>query len=580
MSLRLRLRLGVILLAVVCLGGTALIVRNLNFLRRNQDVFVFKDTLFHMHHHALEKIQTAQAHLYKHKAGYSRNIDGLVAEIVAFDSLLMSIPKSYREYPHPEYCTSCHDSLADDVARLEARMEDLGVKINEYQGHISILITTSDPQAQIVHHDHANALGEDIIQTISSINTSAGFMVNQLLAANTRLAGETIFTVTAVVAFVVLLALVIMGYTHYSINRLMTSLLRGTESIYRDDFSLRLPDTGGQDEYSLLAARFNLMAEHLHDRDLEIQQKAEELSRANVQLRDLNENLEARIGERTTELENMVDRLQETTSALGESKRRLEAANIDLLKANQAKSNFLSIVSHELKTPLSVINGFLSLILDERYRQDPQQLREAVEISKRRGQQLTRMIDELIDLSRLDAKAMVIHREEVAVESALLDVVEQFQEDLQRKQIKLNTSSCGRRIFCDPDKIKQVFTNLIGNAIKFSPEGSTIDLECREDDASFHFLCRDRGIGIPEQEQEKIFEKFHQVDSSATRHYGGAGLGLSIVKEIVALHGGKVWAESEPGKGCTFHFTLPGTGAPDGSDPGDSSRTFPRAELT
>ena len=120
----------------------------------------------------------------------------------------------------------------------------------------------------------------------------------------------------------------------------------------------------------------------------------------------------------------------------------------------------------------------------------------------------------------------------------------------------------------------------VRNAI-LVPPGHSVERELLvPDDASFHFLCRDRGIGIPEQEQEKIFEKFHQVDSSATRHYGGAGLGLSIVKEIVALHGGKVWAESEPGGGCTFHFTLPKTGAPDGSDPGDSSRTLPRAELT
>jgi signal transduction histidine kinase len=579
MSLRLRLRLGAVLLAVVCLGGTALILRNLNSLRRNQEIFVFKDALFHMHHLAMEKIQSAQSLLYQLKAGYSNEIDDLVTEIVAFESLLVDIPQFYWKFPHPEYCASCHDSATDDMARLESNMEDLAVKIHKYQGHISIFITTNDRQAQIVHQGIANALGEDIIETISTMNASAGLMANKLLATNTRLVGDTIFTVTTVVAFVVLFTLAIMAYTHYSINRLMTSLLRGTESIYRDDFALRLSETAGKDEYSLLASRFNLMAEHLQDRDREIREKADELGRANVQLRDLNQNLGARISERTAELEKMVDKLQETTSALGESKRRLEAANVDLLTANQAKSNFLSIVSHELKTPLSVINGFLSLILDERYQKDPQQLREAVEISKRRGQQLTRMIDELIDLSRLDAKAMVIHREEVAVESALLDTVEQFQEDLQRKQITLSTSSCGRQIFCDPDKIKQVFTNIIGNAIKFSPEGSTINLECREDDASFHFLCHDSGIGIPEEEREKVFEKFYQVDSSATRHYGGAGLGLSIVREILSLHGGKVWVESEPQKGCTFHFTLPKTGAPDGSFPGDSSLTLPRAEL-
>jgi signal transduction histidine kinase len=167
------------------------------------------------------------------------------------------------------------------------------------------------------------------------------------------------------------------------------------------------------------------------------------------------------------------------------------------------------------------------------------------------------MIDELIDLSRLDAKAMIIHKEIVAIEEALADVTEQFHEDLRRKQIRLITTSCDVEILCDPDKIRQVLTNLIGNAIKFSPEGSSIDVLCIVENDSYHFVCRDKGIGLASGETEKIFEKFYQVDSSATRHYGGAGLGLSIVKEIVALHGGRVWAESGPGLGCSFHFTIP-----------------------
>jgi signal transduction histidine kinase len=230
------------------------------------------------------------------------------------------------------------------------------------------------------------------------------------------------------------------------------------------------------------------MAQHLHDRDKEISRKTLELQEANLKLVDLNENLESRIAERTVELQDKVEQLRETTSALEDSKRRLEDTNVDLIKANEAKSNFLSIVSHELKTPLSVINGFLSLILDERYRKDPKQLREAVEISKRRGQQLTRMIDELIDLSRLDAKAMLIHKEPVPIDAALNDVAEQFREELQRKQIQLSISSCAVVAHCDPEKIRQVFTNLIGNAIKFSPEGSSISVQCLAEANGYHFI--------------------------------------------------------------------------------------------
>jgi signal transduction histidine kinase len=387
-------------------------------------------------------------------------------------------------------------------------------------------------------------------------------------------------TISGMVIFVVLISLSIMAYILFTLHRMMSLLIRGTEHIHSDDFSQRIGTGGRKDEFALLASRFDLMAEHLQERDTEIQKKRGQLEEANLSLRDLNENLESRILERTSELEGMVARYRNTAKALEESKHRLEAANVDLIKANQAKANFLSIVSHELKTPLSVINGFLSLILDERYQNDPKNLREAVEISKRRGQQLARMIDELIDLSRLDANAMVLHREPVLVGEAFEDSAGQFQEDLQRKQLRLSILDCSTLppVNCDPDKFRQIVTNLLSNAIKFSPEGSSIEIGCREEGESFLFHCRDQGIGIPAGEREKVFDKFYQVDSSATRRFGGAGLGLSIVKEIVHLHGGRIWVESDRSGGCTFFFTIPKDEkkGQDGEE-GAPSRGSPRA---
>jgi signal transduction histidine kinase len=154
---------------------------------------------------------------------------------------------------------------------------------------------------------------------------------------------------------------------------------------------------------------------------------------------------------------------------------------------------------------------------------------------------------------------MVLHYEEIALGEAFRDVTEQFREEFTRKQINIETTDCSSLppFSCDPDKLKQVLTNLVGNAVKFSPEGSRIELGCREEESEFLLFCRDEGIGLPPEEKEKIFEKFYQVDSTATRRFGGAGLGLSIVKEIVQLHGGRIWVESEEGKGCTFSFTLP-----------------------
>lgn len=559
MSLRIRLIVSALLLVSVCLSGAFIIVNNLGTLLRNQEMFTFKNRVFHNHHRALTLIQSAQSNLYRHQAGYSRNIDGLVNDITGLTKLLQSIPEVYRANARPGYCGSCHGDVASKVADLSGRIDGLALQLEPYMEHISVLITSNDPKALAVHNERATAIGEGITATITDVNRTAGLMVNELIESNEALASETMITITGAMVAIILISLAIMAYTLYTLHHMMSSLLQGTESISRDDFSLRIPVGEREDEYGVLASRFNLMADHLQDRDREIREKTRQLEETNLQLRDLNENLEGRIHGRTSELEDMVSQLRNTTSALEESKRRLEATNVDLLKANQAKASFLSIVSHELKTPLSVINGFLSLILDERYQNDPKNLREAIEISKRRGQQLARMIDELIDLSRLDARAMVIHKMPVSVAEAIEDAAEQFREDTERKQIRINILDCSTLppVRCDPDKFKQIITNLISNAVKFSPEGSVIEIGCREEGEEYVFHCRDQGIGIPLDEHEKIFEKFYQVDSSATRRYGGAGLGLSIVKEIIHLHGGRVWVESEEGRGCTFAFTIP-----------------------
>jgi signal transduction histidine kinase len=342
-------------------------------------------------------------------------------------------------------------------------------------------------------------------------------------------------------------------------NRLFAALLRGTESVSRDDLAYRLPMAARRDEIGLLASRFNLMAEHLQARDLQIREKSAELEEANRSLHDLNATLEQKVDDRTRDLQESLEQVRRTSAALEDSKRRLESANQDLVRANQAKANFLSIISHEHKTPLSVINGFLSLILDERYENDAVHLREAIQISKRRGEQLSRMIDELIDLSRLDARSMVLHRVPTDISAVLRELGSEFQEEFRRRALRfsLRVPPDLPTLSCDPDKLRQIFTNLLGNALKFSPDGGEIELGAENRADEILFSCRDTGIGIPAAERERIFEKFYQVDSSATRRFGGAGLGLSIVREIVLLHGGQIWVESTPGQGSTFFISLP-----------------------
>ena len=565
MSLRTRALLATLFLIAVAIIGAVSIVGNLRFLVANQQLIIFKDQIFHEHERARELIQAAQARLYQQQAGYTRDIDQLIENIATFETIIGSIVPHYRQHISPD-CSGCHEDGQQAIDRLEGTIREIMVNLDRYRESVSIIITTNDRQARLLHNGIANARGEEMLATIQRVNSSAGMMVQQLRKRNETLLQHTERSIEAAVAAVGLTFVLTLVYLLWSMNRLFATLLRGTESVTRDDLSYRLPQASRRDEIGLLASRFNLMAEHLQVREREIREKSSEIGDANRRLHDLNATLEQKVDDRTRDLQESLEEVRRTSAALEDSKRRLEATNKDLVRANQAKANFLSIISHELKTPLSVINGFLSLILDERYENDAQHLREAVQISKRRGEQLSRMIDELIDLSRLDAHAMVLRREPTDVAALLRALGGEYQEEFQRRGLHftLRLPQALPVLVCDPDKIRQVFTNLIGNALKFSPDGGEIELGAEDRGEELLFTCRDTGIGIPASERERVFEKFYQVDSTATRRFGGAGLGLSIVREIVLLHGGQVWVESTPGQGSTFFIALPKNPTPAG----------------
>ena len=559
MSLRARALLATVFLLLVASAGVMVVVGDLQSLIANQQLIIFKDQIFHDHERARELIQSAQARLYQHQAGYTRDIDLLVDNIATFEAIMNSIVPHYRQHVREADCRGCHEDAQRTVDGLEETVRGILLNLDRYRESVSIIITTNDQKTRLLHNGFANARGEEILSTIQRVNASAGLMVQQLRTQHLRLLRRSEQSIEASVVVVSTVFVLTLAYLFWAMNRLFVSLLHGTESVIRDDLSYRLPMAARKDEIGLLATRFNFMAEHLQTRDLQIREKGAELERVNRSLHDLNATLEQRVAERTRDQQESLEQVRRTSVALEESKHQLEAANQDLIRANQAKSNFLSIVSHELKTPLSVINGFLSLILDGRYENDAQHLREAVQTSRRRGEQLARMIDELIDLSRLGARALELHLSPTDMAAMLHEFETEFQEECRRREIRFSLCLPADLplLLCDSDKLRQVFTNLIGNALKFSPDGSEIELGAENRGNEILLTCRDTGIGIPPTERERIFEKFYQVDSSPTRRFGGAGLGLSIVREIVVLHGGRIWVESTFGQGSTFFVSLP-----------------------
>jgi len=227
---------------------------------------------------------------------------------------------------------------------------------------------------------------------------------------------------------------------------------------------------------------------------------------------------------------------------------------------DQMKSDFVSLVSHELRTPLAAMKGATDNLLDGITGELNNTQKDCLLITKRNIDRLSRMISDLLDISRIEAGKIQVNKQPVDIVNLVSDVLSIFQETAKEKNIQLTASlkSDLPKINADPDKITQVITNLVGNAMKFTPGDGQINVKAFQVGDFIQIDVVDTGLGIPHQDLEKIFDKFYQVsrpDNPATTK--GTGLGLPISKGIVEKHGGKIWTESELGKGSKFSFTLP-----------------------
>ena len=226
--------------------------------------------------------------------------------------------------------------------------------------------------------------------------------------------------------------------------------------------------------------------------------------------------------------------------------------------ASRHKSQFLANMSHELRTPMNAVLGYTDLILDGIFGDVPEAIRDTLERVKSNGQHLLGLINDVLDLSRIEAGQLTLSLGDYAMGEVVHAVASAVESLAAGKKLALKAIvpidlPPGRG---DERRLTQVLMNLVGNAIKFTDVGQ-VSIEARVADGSFLVAVSDTGPGISEADQQRIFEEFQQVDSSSTRKKGGSGLGLAISKRIVELHGGRLWVESAPGQGSTFSFTVP-----------------------
>lgn len=228
-------------------------------------------------------------------------------------------------------------------------------------------------------------------------------------------------------------------------------------------------------------------------------------------------------------------------------------------EVDRMKTEFVSLVSHELRTPLTSIKGFTDLILDGDAGDITDEQREYLGTVKKNADRLVALINDLLDISRIESGRIQIDKQPVSLKEIVDLVVATLAPQIQQKSQTLTvTVDAGLPpMACDRDRIIQVVTNLLSNAHKYTPYGGALYVAATREGDFVRVAVTDNGSGISLEDQKKLFTKFYRVDSSLTRQVGGTGLGLSIVKSIVELHGGRVAVESEIGKGSTFSFTVP-----------------------
>ena len=481
-------------------------------------------------------------------------------------------------------CGVCHDRPDKLVRNLHSITRKMETNFSDLTMLTSIILTSGagtgydrilmDMGVTLASfHDHIEALHNILTPMTQHINEEVGYNIIRIKKTH----NATIILTT----ILVLIGIIVLGT---AMTRPIRLLNKGTEAIVKGDYGYRI-DLKGRDELSVLAERFNYMAEILSNREKRLQQNK-------VELEELNLTLERKVDSRTKalrekqeeinykyleiestneelqasymQLQTTAAELEEAQSKLQENYNILKAMNQELQRANEVKNKFLSIMSHELRTPLTVINGYLSLVLDKNYGNPSKELRDLVTVVKEQGQNQLGLIEDLLDLTRIESGEYKLNKQAFVPDALISKAVENFRLEYEAKEIvvTVDTENEMPTVHWDFHKMLQVFQNLLDNALKFTPAGGEISLSAKSKSDFIELRIVDNGIGIPKDRLDQIFERFYQVDSSSTRRFGGSGLGLSIVREIVVAHHGKVFVESDEDKGTCFLILMP-VGEPD-----------------
>ena len=338
--------------------------------------------------------------------------------------------------------------------------------------------------------------------------------------------------IAAIVLLASLIAALLVAWVFQrSVTEPIVHLAEISRIVSRDkNYSMRATPTGNHDEPDLLIGSFNEMLGQIQERE--------------GALRKVHDELEKRVQERTAELAS--------------ANKALELQNREVERATRLKSKFLASMSHELRTPLNAIVGFSDLLAEQTAGQLNDKQKRFVNHIKQGSSHLLQLINDILDLSKIEAGQLELRCEDFQVENALPEVLSTIRPLAMAKNIQVQDRlEPIWAVYADRVRFKQILYNLLSNAVKFTPRAGRIDIDCHGDGNVVCISVTDTGIGIRADDQAVIFEEFRQVEGAGATTQEGTGLGLAITKRLVEQQGGRISVESEPGKGSRFTFTLP-----------------------